>query len=128
MGAVQGIVAKMNEMGLASMRLRYEDQSLFNKILDEYAHQQSKTRQDVLREIRGALEIKKDAADPIGRYAIGQVQRFITNPVSIEVRADPVQPVSLSALVGADIDNVAQSLGLVVLVNQGDLGEIARAP
>ncbi|HEU4986998.1 MAG TPA: hypothetical protein VFT89_08035 [Rhizobiaceae bacterium] len=113
----------MQQLTFNGVVIRFEDDSLTNKLLDYAAERQGVERADVANQVKAMVPLK--AASFLGPELTASVTEalstFLENPESLEIRAQPENPVPFALLMGAALaspQSLPGQLGLKVNANQ----------
>ncbi len=104
----------IQQLKIGNINLRYEDNSLVNRILDYYAKQNTVTRDDFIKQILESWSLigaKVDDPEFI-KSTSEQIENFLYNPKSLSVRATPEAPVQLPIAYMAAVTSGAKFIDL----------------
>ena len=102
------------QLKVGNINLRYEDNSLVNRILDYYAKQNSVTRDDFIKQILESLPLmgaKIDDPEFI-KSTSEQIENFLYNPKSLSISATPEAAVPLPIAYMAAVTSGAKFIDL----------------
>ncbi|WP_144859275.1 hypothetical protein [Mesorhizobium sp. J18] len=113
----------MQQLTFNGVVIRFDDDSLTNKLLDHAAERQGVERADVANQVKAMVPMK--AASFLGPELTASVTEalstFLEDPESLEIRAQPESPVPFALLMGAALaspQSLAGQLGLKINANQ----------
>ncbi len=104
----------VQQLKIGNINLRYEDNSLVNRILDYYAKQNTVTRDDFIKQILESWSLvgtKIDDPEFIESTS-EQLENFLYNPKSLSVSATPEAPVQLPIAYMAAVTSGAKFIDL----------------
>ncbi|CAM1632852.1 unnamed protein product [Bartonella apihabitans] len=104
----------IQQLKIGNINLRYEDNSLVNRILDYYAKQNTVTRDDFIKQILESWSLigaKVDDPEFIESTS-EQLENFLYNPKSLSVSATPEAPVQLPIAYMAAVTSGAKFIDL----------------
>ncbi|AQT44921.1 hypothetical protein BBC0244_012180 [Bartonella apihabitans] len=104
----------VQQLKIGNINLRYEDNSLVNRILDYYAKQNTVTRDDFIKQILESWSLvgtKIDDPEFIESTS-EQLENFLYNPKSLSVSATPEAPVQLPIAYIAAVTSGAKFIDL----------------
>ena len=104
----------VQQLKVGNINLRYEDNSLVNRILDYYAKQNSVTRDDFIKQILESLPLmgaKIDDPEFI-KSTSEQIENFLYNPKSLSISATPEAAVPLPIAYMAAVTSGAKFIDL----------------
>ncbi|CAM1647041.1 hypothetical protein [Bartonella apihabitans] len=104
----------IQQLKIGNINLRYEDNSLVNRILDYYAKQNTVTRDDFIKQILESWSLigaKVDDPEFI-KSTSEQIENFLYNPKSLSVSATPEAPVQLPIAYMAAVTSGAKFIDL----------------
>lgn len=119
--AMLGLAQQLNFHGTM---LRFTDDSLTNKVLDLVAKQRGSSPADLVKQLKALIPLQLTpvlGAELTGRVA-DAVGRYLDDPQSLEIRAEPESPLSLQVLMGAAMTSpeaLSKKLGLKIVANGG---------
>lgn len=95
--AAMGII---QQLSITNMEMRYDDASFADKLINYQAQKQSKTRAELVDEIKAQLQAGVLYFDnaPLVQQAAKAVGEFLDHPKSITIKIQPEQPVSFAIL------------------------------
>jgi len=95
--AILGVAQQIN---VGSMRVRYDDNSLVNRLLDYRGKSDGKSRKQVVSEVKSALSsIANQGKHPdFSKRVIKEMGAFLDNPKSLEISATPVNPIPFAII------------------------------
>ena len=102
------------QLKVGNINLRYEDNSLVNRVLDYYAKQNSVTRDDFIKQILESLPLmgaKIDDPEFI-KSTSEQIENFLYNPKSLSISATPEAAVPLPIAYMAAVTSGAKFIDL----------------
>ncbi len=125
--SAQGIamLGLMQQLTLTGVSVRFDDDSLTNRLLEFYAKAQNVKPEDLKNQVKAILPFMTAQLNnpELNSQLITAVNAFLDNPGNIEVSAQPSTPVPFSQLAAAGMSNpleLTKTLGLTVTANQGD--------
>ena len=104
----------VQQLKVGNINLRYEDNSLVNRVLDYYAKQNTVTRDDFIKQILESWSLigaKVDDPEFI-KSTSEQIEIFLYNPKSLSVSATPEAPVPLPIAYMAAVTSGAKFIDL----------------
>lgn len=110
-----GYFGLIQQIKFAKLKIRYDDNSLTNKILDYFAQQNNVSRADFIKQIETTLPIiGTQINDPeFVKTTNEQLATFLDNPKSLTISASPNKSVSLPILMATGTASHAQLIDLL---------------
>ncbi len=119
------LLAAAQTLFLNSTSLRFDDASITTRVLDYIAKQQGVTKEALINQLVATLPAEmndggSDSMPPAMLQTLqAAVQKFLTDPHSIEIKLAPKAPLGVLGIVAAAMApaNLADQIGLQLLVN-----------
>lgn len=110
-----GYLGIIQQIKFANLKIRYDDNSLTNRVLDYFAQQNNVSRADFIKQIKTTLPIiGTQINDPeFVKETTEQLEKFLDNPQSLTVSTAPDKPVSLPILMAIGTASHAQLIDLL---------------
>lgn len=125
--SAQGIamLGLMQQLTLANVSVRFDDDSLTNKVIDYVAKMQNVTAADLKNQVKAIMPFMTAQLNnpDLNQQVVSAVNAFLDSPKNIEIAAEPATPVPFSQLAAAGMSNpieLTRTLGLRVTANQAD--------
>lgn len=108
---VLAILGLAQQINVGSIRIRYDDNSLVNRLLDYRGKSSGKSRKQVVSEVKFALSsIANQVKHPdFSNRIIKETGAFLDNPKSLEISATPENPIPF-AIIAATAVTLPQKL------------------
>lgn len=110
-----GYLGIIQQLKLGNIKIRYDDNSLTNRILDYYAQQNGVSREDFIKQVKAtlpALATQIDHPDFI-KNTSNQLGTFLDNPKSLTVSATPAKSIPLPILIATGSTSAAKLIDLL---------------
>lgn len=112
----------MQQITLKKAAIRFDDDSLTGKVLDLLAKQQGAKPSDLVNQVKAILPFGLAQLNnpQLAAAVTDAVGKFLDNPKSIEIKAEPAQPLPVAQIVAAGSTNpmsLPQVLGVSVIAN-----------
>lgn len=113
----------MQQLVFHGVAIRFVDDSLTNKLLDQAAKKFGSTPAELIAQARNAIppQLSPFVGAELAASIAEAVGSFLENPGNIELRAQPEQPVPVAILMAAGMSSpeaLARQIGLSVKANQ----------
>lgn len=110
-----GYLGVIQQIKFANIKIRYDDNSLTNRILDYFAKQNNVSRTDFIKQIKTTLPIIGTQINypEFVKKTTDQLETFLDNPRSLTINATPDKPVSLPILMATGTASHAQLIDLL---------------
>lgn len=119
------LLGMAQQLTLHGAMIRFADDSLTNKVLGYVAKQQGSSPADVANQLKALIPLQ--LAPYLGTQLAGQVTdavtRYLDNPQSLEIRAEPEKPIPFQMLMAAAVvspETLAKQLGLRIIANKAE--------
>jgi hypothetical protein len=111
------------QASLVGISLRYEDESLFERILAYAAEEAERSVESARRKLLREIEKERRAhpSDPLMGKLLDAVAAFVRKPKSIEAKVAPTRPVAalkMMELIGGKRDRLARELNITIEANR----------
>lgn len=114
----------LQQLTFNSASIRFDDDSLTNKVLDFVAKQQGTTGPELANQVKGlaplmVAQVIKD--QELIKNVSEAVSKFLSEPKSLEINAQPAQPVPFALLAAgamASPQDLPKTLGVTVTANE----------
>jgi hypothetical protein len=123
--SAQGIamLGLMQQLTLSGVSVRFDDDSLTGRVLDFYAKQQNVSVNDLKNQVKAIMPFATAQLNnpELNSQIVNAVNAFIDSPGSIEIAAEPAEPVPFAQLAASGMSNpieLTKTLGLRVSANQ----------
>ena len=112
--SVFGIIQQLK---FGDVSIRYDDNSLTNRILDYYAKKNGVTREDFIKQTKAMLPLLGSQIDDpdFVKATSEQIGNFLDNPKSLTVSATPDKSVPLPVLYATGSISMAKLIDLIKL-------------
>jgi hypothetical protein len=115
-------MALMQGVSIGGLSIRYDDASLAGNLLDFFAEQAGSDRAAYVDGLKAMAEamVAQAGIAPLTELVVPQVNAFLDDPQSFEVRVAPAQPTPVLMLMAAAANpaGLISALGLTVTANQ----------
>ena len=113
----------MQQLSFNGASIRFDDDSLTNKILDYVAKQQGMSAKDIANQAKAIVPFGMAQLNnpDLTAQASAAVNTYLDNPKSIEIRAEPSSPVPFATIMAGAMSNPAnltKTLGVSVKANE----------
>lgn len=113
----------MQQLTFDKASITFEDASLTGKVLDLVAHQEQMRRQDIVNQAKAVIPfaLAKLNNPKFAAEVTDAVSKFLDNPQSLTVIADPADPVPLAMLMAGAMTSpqqLPQQLGVKIVANK----------
>ena len=109
----------MQQLTINNMSVRFDDDSLTNKVLEFIGKQQGVSAKDLANQVKALVPFATGQLNnpELAAQVSAAVNTYLDDPKSLEIEAAPSAPVPFSAIMGGAMTNpmsLTQTLGLKV--------------